>query len=65
VPYNLAAIRGLVEFWRAQRWRQDAQALLDERSLFQQLICSPATEAGIAAFIGRRAQGQAPAEPRP
>ncbi|MFO1220137.1 MAG: enoyl-CoA hydratase/isomerase family protein [Burkholderiaceae bacterium] len=55
------AIRGLVEFWRTQHARRDAQALLDERALFQQLITSPAVEAGIAAFIGRRdATGTAP-----
>lgn len=65
VAASPAAIRGLVEFWRAQRWRQDAQALDDERRLFQQLICSPATEAGIAAFVARRATGGTAAEQRP
>lgn len=59
-----AAIRGLVEFWRGQRWRQDAQPLDDERRLFQQLICSPATEAGIAAFVARHATASTASAPR-
>jgi len=50
------AIAGLVEFWRAQRARQDDAGLRDERALFARLITSPATEAGIAAFAGRRGE---------
>ncbi|MBE7417873.1 MAG: enoyl-CoA hydratase/isomerase family protein [Ideonella sp.] len=50
-----AAIRGLVEFWRAQRARQDQAGLAEERALFQSLIASPAGDAGIAAFHARRA----------
>lgn len=48
------AIRGLVEFWRSQRARQDQVGLAEERALFQALIASPATETGIAAFRARR-----------
>lgn len=48
------AMRGLVEFWRAQRMRQDGAALTAERVLFKALIATPEAEAGIAAFIGRR-----------
>ncbi|MFO1221500.1 MAG: enoyl-CoA hydratase/isomerase family protein [Rubrivivax sp.] len=47
------AIAGLVEFWRAQRARQDEAGLREERALFARLIVSPAAEAGIAAFAGR------------
>ncbi len=54
------AIRGLVEFWRAQRSRQDRAALADERALFETLICSPEAEAGLADFIARRKAGQRP-----
>ncbi|HEX6016878.1 MAG TPA: enoyl-CoA hydratase/isomerase family protein [Burkholderiaceae bacterium] len=53
------AISGLVEFWRAQRARQDEAGLHDERALFARLITSPATEAGIAAFVGRRSDTSA------
>ena len=48
------AMRGLVELWRAQRARDDREALAEERALFQTLIDSPAAEAGIAAFLARR-----------
>jgi len=47
------ALRGLVQFWRDQRARQDRVALVEERALFRSLIASTEMEAGIAAFAGR------------
>jgi enoyl-CoA hydratase/carnithine racemase len=55
----LPAMRGLVDFWRAQRARQDEAALREERALFEALVASPETEAGIARFLARRPQGGA------
>ena len=48
------AIEGLVEFWRAQRARQESELLRQERILFQRLICAPESVAGIDAFIRRQ-----------
>ena len=50
------AIAGLVEFWRTQYQRREAQSLLDERQLFQTLITSPESRAGIEAFIQRNSK---------
>jgi enoyl-CoA hydratase/carnithine racemase len=53
------AMRGLVDFWRGRRARQDDEALAQERALFAALVTSPATEAGIARFLARRNEGSA------
>jgi enoyl-CoA hydratase/carnithine racemase len=50
------AMAGLVEFWRTQYQRREAQSLADERQLFQALITSPESRAGIEAFMHRNAK---------